>query len=226
LINYSDATIIPNIKSLVTSYVPFFGNLQYLVKMIGQDIKKCIEILRQGGTAIIPTDTVYGLVACALDTRAVEKVYAVKGRAPDKPCIILIGASADIEKFSVIVTDAQRKILTRLWPNKISIRLLCNDNNFKHLHVGTNSLAFRIPNDQKLLEIIERTGPLVAPSANPGSLPTATTIQEAFDYFGSSVDYHLDGGTIVGTASTLINLADNGDVTILRQGELDIRELL
>ncbi len=83
--------------------------------------KLAIKFLKKGGVGVIPTDTLYGLVASAGNPAAVERVYRLKGRAPDKPCIILISSLADLKKFGVNPNKTDLKLLAKLWPGPVSI---------------------------------------------------------------------------------------------------------
>lgn len=185
------------------------------------ELKETIKILNKNGLAVIPTDTIYGIVTKALSIDAVERLYRVKGRRPEKPFIILISSEKDLSKFGVEISKKQEQIINNLWPGPFTIIFEC-DKKYLYLHRGTNTLAFRLPASKKLRDLILRTGPLVAPSANPeGKLP-AKNIKEAMAYFGKDVDSYLDGGEIRGEPSTLIDLADKspkvirGDQSILR----------
>jgi len=177
-----------------------------------------VELLKTGGIAVIPTDTIYGIVASALNEASVEKIYSLRKRQPDKPMITLISSLSDLELFGVEVTEDQRELLEKLWPNKLSVILPCNNPKFAYLHRGTNSLAFRMPAKQDLLELLSKTGPLVAPSANTEGSPEAKTIDEAKAYFGDEVAVYLDQGALEAKSSTLINLSQ-GKIQVLRQGE-------
>jgi L-threonylcarbamoyladenylate synthase len=173
-----------------------------------------ISQLKTGGLAVIPTDTIFGIVCSALDKRAVEKVYGLKKRSPTKPVIILIARIKDLELFSVQPSTVQKQALAQYWPGKVSIVLPCKNKAFKYLHRGTNTLAFRLPKKQSLLTLLKKTGPLIAPSANPEGLPPAKNLKEAKVYFGDSVTYL--GGKTSKKASKIIKLSENGEVTILR----------
>lgn len=174
------------------------------------------DVLRQGGVGIIATDTLYGLVARAQDERAVERVYALKGRHPEKPCIILISSPEEVGLFGVSCTSEQERALARYWPGPVSVVLPCPATALAYLHRGVHSLAFRLPASESLIALISETGPLIAPSANPEGEPPATTIAQARAYFGETVDCYLDGGTRAGRASRLISLAPDGSETVLR----------
>lgn len=180
--------------------------------------KKLVEILKQGEAAIIPTDTIYGLVGSALNPKAIEKIYNLKYRNVKKPLIILIGSLKDLDLFKIKLSKNNIKILKKIWPNKTSVILPCPYKKFDYLHCGKNSLAFRWPKDKNLISLIKKTGPLAAPSANPEGLPPAKTIFEARKYFGKKADIYIGGGKLESLPSTLIELK-NGKVKVLRNGE-------
>lgn len=181
-----------------------------------------IDLLKKGGVAVIPTDTIYGLLGLALDPETVEKIYKLKKRAPLKPMIILISSLDDLAKFEIELTEAQRGFLQKNWPNPLSVVLECSSQNFKYLHRGTNSLAFRMPKDKNLLELLQKTGPMVAPSANYEGEKPAETIDEAKDYFTDKVGFYLDGGIIRSKPSTLIQLNSDGKHIVLREGQYKV----
>ncbi len=185
-----------------------------------------IKVLKEGGVAVIPTDTLYGVVASAMNQPAVEKIYDIRQRNPEKACIILIADIADIAKFSINLSQEQKKILRGYWQEEtygpddkrgaVSIIMPCEDNNFEYLHRGTNTLAFRVPALEDLRYLLATTGPLVAPSANIEGLDPAKTIEEAKKYFGDRVDLYIDEGRISSPASKLIKLHSDGSVEVLR----------
>lgn len=178
---------------------------------------RIIDLLKDGGIAVIPTDTIYGIVGSALNPQIVEKIYQLRKRALDKPMIILISSIDDLNKFDIRLTLKQKEFLENNWPNPLSVILEVTGDKFKYLHRGKNSLAFRMPKDKKLLDILKQTGPLVAPSANLQGGKPAENIDEAKKYFGDKVDLYVDGGNLTAKASTLINLADN-KIKLLREG--------
>jgi L-threonylcarbamoyladenylate synthase len=209
--------------------------------------EQAIELLISGGIGILSTDTIYGIVGQALSAKAVERIYEVRKRRPEKPCIILIADIADVEKFGVILTEELRSLLSKLWPGPVSVVLPCEKAEFIYLHRGTKTLAFRLPADEKLQILLRATGPLIAPSANPEGLKPAVTIEQAKKYFGDAVDPHtttrsdgtisqevnfsfgvgvdfyVDAGPRGGEPSTVVAV-QNGKVVILRQGAFKVPE--
>jgi L-threonylcarbamoyladenylate synthase len=176
-----------------------------------------IKILLENGVAVMPTDTIYGLVGKALEKNTVERIYKIKKRNPEKPCIILIGNITEIEKFGIKLAQKQEEILKKYWPGPVSVILDCSDNSLVYLHRGTKTLAFRVPAPQTLRDLLFKTGPLIAPSANPEDLPPAKTGEEAKKYFGNSVDLYMDGGILNGKHSKLIKLNKDGSIAVLRE---------
>lgn len=180
------------------------------------DLTNITKILKLGGVGIIPTDTLYGLVGSAFSKDAVEQIYKIKNRDTKKALIILISSPKDLEKFGINLKEDQAKFLKKIWPGKVSVILPCKNKEFKYLHRGTNSLAFRFPAKKSLIEILKKTGPLVAPSANPEGLKPSENIKEAKKYFGDKLDFYLAGGSLKSESSTLIEISKDGEVGVLR----------
>lgn len=184
-------------------------------------IDKTVKILKGGGIGILPTDTIYGLVGLALSKRTVERIYEVRRRNPKKPLIILIADVADLKNFGIALDKKSESLLNRLWPDKVSVILPCERKKFKYLHRGTKSLAFRLPAKRSLRNLINKTGPLVAPSANPEGYPPAKNLKEAQEYFSDQVDFYSGSGELKSLPSTLIEIK-NGKIKVLRPGEVKI----
>ncbi len=173
-----------------------------------------INILKQGGVGVLPTDTLYGLVGSAREPQAVERIYALRHRQPSKPLIILISSLNDLKTFGIKLTPSTCSLLTDLWPGPVSIILPLAGSparlkKLAYLHRGKKSLAFRLPKPKWLRDLLKKTGPLVAPSSNLAGEPPATTIGEAKKYFGKQVDFYLASGNLSGPASKLVNLTNN-----------------
>lgn len=177
---------------------------------------KVIKILRRGGVGVLPTDTIYGIVGSALKIKIVERIYRLRKRNPRKPMIILIGSITDLRRFGVNVDSKTNKILKRFWPGKVSIILPCPSKKFAYLHRGAKTLAFRLPAKKSLRALLRKTGPLVAPSANPEGKPPAKTIREARRYFGDKVDFYIEGGRLTRKSSKLIKMVDGKSIILRR----------
>lgn len=179
------------------------------------EIDEIADALLDGRVAVIRTDTLYGLVACADNKTAVEDIFTIKSRPIDKQCIVLVASPAQM--WDQESEDAYNAVVGRLSESPTSVIVPVGPDTPEWIHRGGQDVAFRVPNNTFLHELLLRTGPLVAPSANPDSQPPAQSINEAVDYFGEDVDLYVDGG-IVGntTPSQLIRVDSQGNFERLR----------
>jgi L-threonylcarbamoyladenylate synthase len=178
------------------------------------------ELIKGGAVGVLPTDTIYGLVAPAANEAAVERLYKVKGREK-KPGTII---AANIDQLVGLGMKARYlKAVQDYWPNPITIKIPVGLD-LQYLQLGVGDIAVRIPADEPLRKFLEQTGPLMTTSANhPGHEP-AGTIAEAQDYFGDKVDFYADGGDLHGRqGSTIIRIVDD-IVEVVREGAVKINE--
>lgn len=180
-------------------------------------IKDTSKKLLDNKIGVIPTDTIYGIAASALSKKAVARSYKILKRNPKKPFIILISSISDLALFNIKLDSSTQNILETLWPGKISVVLPCLSPKWKHLHRGTQSLAFRLPKKAGLQKLLKLTGPLISTSANPEGAKPAETIVKAKDYFRDQVDFYVDGGKIKSLPSTLVEIK-KGQLSVIRQG--------
>lgn len=180
------------------------------------EIDEIADLLLEGGTAVVRTDTLYGLVACADNQRAVERVFDIKKRSIDKQCIVLVASSADMwdekseKSYESIAASLPSDVAT-------SVIVPVGHDTPEWIHRGGQDVAFRIPATIFMHELLLRTGPLIAPSANPEGQPPAQSINQAVDYFGEDVEMYVDGGFVDNvTPSRLVRFAADGKLERLR----------
>jgi L-threonylcarbamoyladenylate synthase len=181
-------------------------------------IEQALAIVGAGGIGVMPTDTLYGVVASASDRIAVRRLYALKQR--DRKPGTLIAASIE----QLVALGIEEKALRQnahWWPNSISVVLPASDD-LEYLHVGLDSLPIRIPKPLSVRSYLTSSGPLLTSSANQPGQPSATTIDEAYAYFGDRVDFYVDGGVMPANAASTIIRPNGGSVEILRQGAVKI----
>jgi L-threonylcarbamoyladenylate synthase len=154
------------------------------------ELDEVIGIIKCGGIGVLPTDTLYGLVAKADDKKAVERLYEVKKRPKDKPFIILIEKIKDLQKFGIELSRYEEKKLKEIWPNPVTVIFPLPSKKFEYLTRGSGKIAIRVPNDVLMQKILAKSGPLVAPSANISDEPPAEDIKQAEKYFGKNVDFY------------------------------------
>lgn len=176
-------------------------------------------LLDSGKIGVIPTDTVYGVVARAEDEAAVTRLYELK-RREQKPGTLI---AASIEQLEAL--GLKRRYLTavaQFWPGAVSVVIPVGDPALKYLHQGKMSLAVRIPANEELQKLLEQTGPLVTSSANEPGESTAVSVQQAKEYFGDRVDFYEDGGDLsANQPSTIIRIVDDA-IEVLREGAVKI----
>ena len=179
--------------------------------------EEVVEILNENKIGVLLTDTLYGVVSRALSKKSVARIYRLRKRNHKKPMIVLISSMGDLDTFGVKIDETTRKVLREIWPGKVSVILDCPGKKFEYLHRGTYAIAFRVPAIPSLRQLLKKTGPLVAPSANPEGLPSAQNIFEAKRYFGDAVDFYYGRGKSNASASTLLAY-EAGRWIIKRQG--------
>lgn len=177
--------------------------------------------LKKGSIGVVPTDTIYGVVALASSQAAVKRLYELKQRHK-KPGTI-IAASLD----QLVELGIPRRYLTAVadyWPNPLSV-VVPVPPGLAYLDQSVGTLAVRVPADAALRDFLQQTGPLLTSSANHPAEPTAATIEKAEDYFGDAVDFYVDGGDLSGRPpSTVIRVVDDA-VVVLRRGAVNINEV-
>jgi L-threonylcarbamoyladenylate synthase len=188
--------------------------------VVTDDIAFIIDSLKHGGVAVIPTDTVYGVVASAHDKDAVARLYALKHR-DHKPGTVV---AADVQQLIEIgLKPRYLRAVEHLWPNSLSVEIPLGPE-LAYLHQDTGRQGFRVVKDKNLLKILRHTGPLLTSSANNPGVPGANTVQEAENYFGDRVDFYVDGGDLSGHApSTLVRIIDDA-IEVIRMGAVKITE--
>ncbi|HAC55921.1 TPA: hypothetical protein DCF80_00325 [Candidatus Saccharibacteria bacterium] len=175
--------------------------------------QELISLLKNGGVAVLRTDTLYGIVASADDPDAVERVYAAKHRNPQKSCIILLAdPKASYAHSDELAHDIE------LYHETPTSFLIASPGAPHWLLRQNDELAYRVPADQDLRELLQQTGPLIAPSANPEGEPPAQTIEGAKHYFGDMVDMYVDGGVVSADTppSQLLRIHPDGSQERLR----------
>jgi L-threonylcarbamoyladenylate synthase len=176
--------------------------------------------LAAGAVGVLPTDTLYGLVCNAKNQAAVTRLYKLKERE-QKPGTVIAASVEQLEALGL--KHRYVKAVEEYWPGSISVIIPCGPE-LNYLHQGKWSLAVRIPGDEKLRALLQKSGPLLTSSANITGLQPAGTVAEARAYFGDNVDFYADGGDLTGRApSTIIRILDDA-IEVVRQGAVTIDE--
>ena len=181
------------------------------------------NILRQGGVVAIPTETVYGLAASALNEEAVKRIFAAKGRPSDNPLIVHI---CDLGQLPLLWRDVPRralKLAQAFWPGPLTMVLPKTDTVPACVSAGLDTVGVRMPSHEQALAVIRAAGvPLAAPSANASGRPSPTESQHVLEDMDGKIDAVLDGGPcLVGVESTVLDLTGERP-RILRPGAITL----
>lgn len=194
---------------------------------IGFDISFAAELLRKGEVVAIPTETVYGLAANALNPEAVKKIYLAKERPANNPLIVHLSSAQQIDLFAKDIPEIARKLADRFWPGPLTLVLPKKAHIPDIVSAGLPTVGLRVPNHQltkSLLAILDF--PLAAPSANPFGYISPTTAEHVMRQLDGRIPYILDGGNCSqGIESTIVGF-EEGNAVIYRFGAIPPEDIL
>lgn len=196
------------------------------MSVTGTDIKRAAQLLKAGELVSIPTETVYGLAANALDTNAVIKIFEAKNRPFFDPLIIHVASVKDIELYCSNVPELAYRIAEKYSPGPVTFLLSKKEIVPDLVTSGLSQVAIRIPKHPLTLDLLtELQLPLAAPSANPFGYISPTTAKHVEQQLGEKISYILDGGACeVGVESTIIGF-ENDSIIVYRLGGLPVEAL-
>lgn len=191
-----------------------------------EDLKAAADLLKNGKTVAIPTETVYGLAADATNEAAVRDVFLAKGRPQDNPLIVHI-SDMDMLPFVADEGDSRIKPLAeKFWPGPLTLVLPRNENIPASVSAGLDTVAVRMPENEIARQIIRLSGvPLAAPSANASGSPSPTTYERVLEDLDGKIDaVVISGVCAVGVESTVVSLVENPP-RLLRPGGITAEQL-
>ena len=194
--------------------------------ILSASISRAVEILSGGGVIALPTDTLYGISANALDDDVASKVFRVKGREERSPLPIFVSDSGDLYKYGRDVPDVAVRLAEAFWPGKLTIVVGKSDQIPDVVSGGLDTVGLRVPDHPAPREIVARLGaPITATSANVSGRPALTTAEDVLAELGSRLDLVLDGGNLAPSLpSTVIDLTADPPI-ILREGALSATDI-
>lgn len=192
-----------------------------------EDLELCSRYLSDGDVVAIPTETVYGLAANALDGNAVRKIFLAKGRPADNPLIIHISDLSSFPEYC-FPSDEAYALAERFWPGPFTMILPRKNIIPDIVTAGLQSVAVRMPSHPVTKRIIDICGfPLAAPSANISGKPSPTRFEHVVNDMGSNryVAAAVDGGACAcGVESTVVSLLDR-QPCLLRPGAVTVEQI-
>lgn len=189
-------------------------------------IEEGARILKDGGLVVFPTETVYGLGANAYNENAVANIFKAKGRPQDNPLIVHISSLDQVKDIAVDVPDEFYKLAERFMPGPLTVILKKSDKIPYVVTAGGDTVGVRMPDNAYTRQLIAKSFPLAAPSANRSKHISPTTAQHVYEDLNGEVDLILDDGACqVGIESTVLDLTVDVP-TILRPGAVTADMLL
>jgi tRNA threonylcarbamoyl adenosine modification protein (Sua5/YciO/YrdC/YwlC family) len=162
------------------------------------------KVVRAGGVALLPTDTIYGLHAMAADQRAIARIRAMKGRGEEKPFVVIASSIEQLRALGATIPEQ----LSRIWPAPLTAILSS----------GETTIAARIPDLGWLRALLDRTGPLVSTSANRSGEPPVTSPDALASDLQNALDALLDQGRREGKSSTIVDFT-GAEPKLIREGD-------
>jgi L-threonylcarbamoyladenylate synthase len=190
-----------------------------------QTIPLIVDHLRQGECVAIPTETVYGLAADASNPKAINKIFALKGRPESRPLSVLLADKNQMQDWAVNIPEIAWRLASKFWPGPLTLIVPKAPHVSENLTAGQASIGLRVPAHPIALDILKAfAGGLAAPSANLFSQPSPQTVKEVVYYFPNEL-WIVDGGAAsYGIASTIVDCTVSPP-RILRQGALASEEI-
>ena len=184
---------------------------------ISETLANAARLLRAGGVAVIPTDTVYGIAAHPACAAAVARICTIKGRPTGKPIALLASGTAAVAAFGAVFPPAARRLAAAYWPGALTLVLPC----------GADYEGFRVPGHEATRALIAACGgTLRVTSANLSGAMPAVSAAGALKDVGLEADLVIDGGISPGgVASTVVKIGADGTLTVLREGAIPAADI-
>ena len=181
--------------------------------------------LEAGRAVILPTETVYGIFAKALDQEAVDYIYELKRRPRKKALNLNVADEEDVRIYSKNQPSYLTKLIESFLPGPLTIILQANEKVPEWIHSGMSTVGFRMPAHPKTLELIRKYGPLVGPSANLSGHASGTKYEAIVKEFDQLIPGFEDDAFLTGKDSTILDISGT-KARILRQGSITKADLL
>ena len=190
-----------------------------LNNMNQEQLQEAGNLIAKGELVAFPTETVYGLRGDALHPDAARKIYAAKGRPSDNPLIVHVAEVSDLERVAKVVPEQAKRLAEAFWPGPLTMVVWKKEDVPYATTGGLDTVAVRMPNHPVALELIRKSGKLIAaPSANTSGRPSPTEASHVVEDLEGKIAMVLDGGPVgIGIESTIIDLTEEIPM-VLRPG--------
>lgn len=192
-----------------------------------QDIDDVCDVIENSGVVAFPTETVYGLGVRFNDEKALEKLMEAKNRDYSKAITLMVANKDDIQNYAY-VSDCAYKLIQYFMPGMMTLVFKKKASVNPVMTNGKTTIGIRIPDDEYVLSLLNKVGPMLVTSANLSNHPNTTTTKEVLEQLDGRIDIVVDGKTADSIASTVIDVSEE-NIKILREGKIskeDIEEVL
>lgn len=190
-----------------------------------QIIEQAAALLKRGELVAFPTETVYGLGADAYNSEAVKQIFEVKGRLPQSPLLVHVSRLDQVHHLVAVIPPLARDLIERFWPGPLAIILPASSRVPREVSGGQPTVGLRMPAHPVALALIDKAGPLAAPSANLSGRPSPVTANHVCDDLDGQIAAILDAGpTGIGLESTVLDLSQ-AKPAMVRLGSVPLEEL-
>jgi len=197
-----------------------------IISQTTDNLRQITATIAGCGVIAFRTDTFYGLGADPFKASAVQKIRELKGREDDKPILIVISETKEIDRLVPFRAKAFDDLAKRFWPGALTIIGQAAAELPNQLTVGTKTVGVRLPDDDRVRALIAACGgALTATSANVSGQPAARTAAEVESYFGQQVDLIVDGGTTTSESPSTVVDATTSELKLVREGVIPWSEV-
>jgi L-threonylcarbamoyladenylate synthase len=189
-------------------------------------IQEAAQVILTGGVVAVPTESFYGLSVHALNEKAIERLFQVKGRREDNPVLVLIASRETLESYVTKISDRASKLMECFWPGGLTLVFFADPILPPSLTAGTGKIGVRLSSHLVPKELARVVGaPITGTSANRSGQPSCSTAEEVMEAVGEDIDLILDGGkTPGGKGSTVLDVTLDPPV-VVREGLVSRDEL-
>jgi L-threonylcarbamoyladenylate synthase len=187
------------------------------------EIDKLVQCLNNEEVVAFPTETVYGVAVKYGSHKALDNLMIAKQRDDSKSITLMLSKKEDIEKYAYI-NEQSKKIINAFTPGKITLIFKKKKEVDPYMTNGKDTIGIRIPDNQFVLNLIDKTGPLLVTSANLSGHKNTTNTKEVLEQLNGRIALVVDGKTDSTTASTVVDLTQDS-IKILRAGEISQKEI-
>ncbi len=189
-----------------------------------QAVPMALELIRAGGLVAFPTDTVYGLAADLHNEKAINNLFAAKGREMNKAIAVLVGSVEQLDEITPGFSEPAKILAARFWPGALTL-VVSRRHELPDVLSALPTIGVRMPDHAFAVQFLKETGPLAVTSANISGADNPLTALDVLEQLGGQVDLILDGGRCPGGIPSTVVDCTIPDVKVLRQGAISSEEI-